>query len=103
MTTVAELELRRLQAQELLDSQKNASERNRAGQFATPPCLAVDIATYAWEHWKHRSEAVRFLDPALGTGSFYSALRQVFPPARIRAAAGIELDRAFSDAAESVW
>jgi hypothetical protein len=103
MATIAELEAQRLQAQAFLDAQKDADERNRTGQFATPPRLAVDIATYAWEHWKHRADTVRFLDPALGTGSFYSALRQVFPADLIQAAAGIELDPLLADAAASLW
>ena len=103
MTTIAELEHRRLEAQERLDSQKDAGQRNRAGQFATPPALALEIATYARERWRERGDSVRFLDPALGTGSFYSALRQVFPPGMIAAAAGIELDPAFAGAASSLW
>src|SRR5262249_30734424 len=41
--------------------------------------------------------------PALGTGSFYSALRQTFPPARIAVAAGMELDPSFARAASSLW
>jgi hypothetical protein len=73
------------------------------GQFATPPRLAVEIASYAWSHCKGRKEPIRFLDPALGTGSFYSALRQIFPPEVIGAAAGIELDPAFAAMAASLW
>ena len=103
MTTIAELENRRLRSQELLDSLKDARQRNRAGQFATPPDLALEIATYAREEWKGRKDPVRFLDPALGTGSFYSALCQVFPSELIAAAAGIELDAGFAAAASSLW
>src|SRR5947209_17325091 len=103
MTTIAELEARRLQVQALLDSQTDAGQRNRAGQFATPPGLALEIATYAREHWRARNDPVRFLDPALGTGSFYSALRQAFTPDLIAAAAGVELDPSFAGAASSLW
>jgi hypothetical protein len=103
MTNLTELERRRQQAQALLDSQKDAEARNRAGQFATPPRLALDIATYAWEQWQQRADPVRFLDPALGTGSFYSAARQVFPPAVIGAAAGMEIDPQVAEAADSLW
>ncbi|TMQ31816.1 MAG: SAM-dependent DNA methyltransferase, partial [Planctomycetota bacterium] len=96
-------EQRRLQAQERLDAQKDAAARNRAGQFATPPSLAVEIARFAWERWQERADPVCFLDPAIGTGSFYSALRQAFPAGRIAAAAGIELDPRFVETAKSLW
>ena len=64
MTKVAEAEQRRLQAQQRLDAQKDAAARNRAGQFATPPNLALDIACYALGLWRGRTDAVSFLDPA---------------------------------------
>jgi hypothetical protein len=103
MTTIAELESHRLEVQGLLDSQKDAEQRNRAGQFATPPGLALQIATYARQQWAERKDLVRFLDPALGTGSFYSALRQIFPPSLIAHAAGMEIDRSFARTATSLW
>jgi hypothetical protein len=103
MATLAEIERERLQAQERLDAQKTAAERNRAGQFATPPALAVDMATYIRQVTHERTDAVRFLDPALGTGSFYSALRHVFPGDKIADATGIELDPAFAAAAQTLW
>lgn len=46
---------------------------------------------------------MRFLDPAIGTGSFYSALNQAFPAQDISAAAGIELDPIFARAATELW
>ena len=46
---------------------------------------------------------VRFLDPAFGTGSFYSALLQVFEPARIVSAAGYEIDPYYGDRAREIW
>ncbi len=95
------IEERRLEEQARLDSRKTAQERNKWGQFATPPELALSIARYA----KHLldGKSVRFLDPAIGTGSFYSALLQAFPPDRIEAATGVELDPIFSKAAEGLW
>jgi hypothetical protein len=78
--TVRDTEAQRQLAQRRLDEAKTAAERNRLGQFATPPALALDIARYARELWQGRTTAAAFLDPAIGTGSFYSALRQVFPP-----------------------
>ena len=46
---------------------------------------------------------VRFLDPAIGTGSFYSALLRVFPDSCIETAVGYEIDPEFSVAAEKLF
>src|SRR5271157_3371714 len=96
-----EIEERRQQEQARLDSLKTAQERNKWGQFATPPELALSIARYA--HSLLEEKSVRFLDPAIGTGSFYSALLQALPPERIEAATGIELDPIFAEAAAALW
>ena len=84
-----------------LDSLKTAAERNKWGQFATPFALALSLARYA--HKTLGEERLRFLDPAIGTGSFYSALSQVVPAKRIEAATGIELDPLFAEAAKNFW
>src|SRR5579864_8459995 len=103
METVAvqSIEQHRLQEQVRLDGLKTVAERNKWGQFATPPELALSIARYA--HSLLHGESVRFLDPAIGTGSFYSALLQAFPPDQIKAATGVELDPIFSRAAAALW
>src|SRR5437868_14620744 len=103
MTRFDEIEARRLQEQEVLDSRKTFAERNRLGQFATPPNLALDIARYARSLWKGRADSIRFLDPGSGTGSFYSALRRVFPADAIELAAGIEVDPDFAETAAALW
>jgi hypothetical protein len=46
------------------------------------------MATYALRLGGGRFEPVRFLDPSVGTGSFYSALRQVLPSGAIAEAIG---------------
>ncbi len=92
MTDIHDIEAIRIIEQERLDLCKDPNERNRWGQFATPPLLALDIARHARRKWSHRSDLVRFLDPAVGTGSFYAAIRQVFSKDEIETAAGIELD-----------
>jgi len=89
--------------QEELDSQKDAAERNRWGQFATPIELSVQITKLAKRLWGKRTAKVRFLDPAIGTGSFYSALQTVFPSAMIEVAAGVELDEGFAKEAKNLW
>ena len=99
---VAELEARRLALQRDLDAKRDAGVRNRMGQFATPTGLAVDIQRYAKAHLR-KNERVRFMDPAIGTGSFYSALLDVFPQTRIRAAVGYEIDSHYGRPAATLW
>jgi hypothetical protein len=100
---VLDAEARRQAIQERLDADRSAAERNRLGQFATPPALALDIARYASERWKGRLDAASFLDPAIGSGSFYSALRQTFPPEAIADACGVEIDPRFAGVARDLW
>jgi predicted RNA methylase len=103
MGTVAShsIEGRRQVEQTRLDLLKSAMERNKWGQFATPPDLARSLAHYA--RTLHAAGPVRFLDPAVGTGSFFSALTEVFFPDGIRDAAGIELDPLFAGTAADLW
>ena len=97
------MEKKRLSLQVELDRCKDAAERNRLGQFATPPALALDIARYALRMWQERDEPVRFIDPAVGTGAFYSAAREVFPESLVDQATGIEIDPVFADVASTLW
>lgn len=96
------IEDRRMALQGGFDAQKNQAERNRMGQFATPAKLAIDILRYA-EQQLRTDERVRFMDPAIGTGSFYSALLNVFPKSRIDRALGYEIDPHCGKAALELW
>lgn len=100
--TIITLEKQRLALQNQLDARKTQAERNRLGQFATPPALAVDILRYAATLLPD-GERARFLDPAIGTGAFYSALRQVFPNKQIAAARGFEIDLHYGKPAAQLW
>jgi hypothetical protein len=91
----------RLEEQVRLDCLKTAAERNKWGQFATPAPLAASLARYA--RTLMGEVAVRFLDPAIGTGSFFSALSTVYAPEEIAAATGVELDPLFADVARRLW
>ena len=95
-------EQRRLDAQSALDGVKTQAERNRMGQFATPFPLAFEILSYA-QKLIPRDQKVRFLDPAFGTGAFYSALLQNFPENRISGAAGFEIDPHYGEPAKQLW
>lgn len=103
MGTIAShsIEERRQEEQTRLDLLKSALERNKWGQFATPPDLAKSLTRYARS--RQGDGPVRFLDPAIGTGSFFSALSEVFPPENIAAATGIELDPLFAGTAADLW
>ncbi len=99
---IPNIEARRLDGQARLDGLKTAPERNKWGQFATPPELALSIARHA-HALMGQAAAVRFLDPAVGTGSFFSALAHVVPSQSIAAATGIELDPLFATTAKNLW
>ncbi len=103
MATIADpgIEGRRQEKQARLDLLKSALESNKLGKFATPPGLALSLVRYARTHLGNRS--VRFLDPAIGTGSFFSAMSQVFPSEQIERAVGIEVDPLFASAARDLW
>ncbi|HPN33298.1 MAG TPA: Eco57I restriction-modification methylase domain-containing protein [bacterium] len=99
---IQDLEEKRLALQADLDSKKTQAERNRLGQFATPTNLATEILEYARTLLQEK-EKVNFLDPAIGTGAFYSALRRVFPDRRIAEALGFEVDRHYEEPANQLW
>ena len=102
MQDIDVIESSRLKVQKHLDSSKTQAERNKLGQFATPGALAIDILEYAGKILPS-GQGIRFLDPAFGTGSFYSALLKTFPRSRVASAAGYEIDRPFADRATELW
>ena len=97
------IESRRQAIQADIDTRKSAAERNRLGQFATPNALAVDIARYVESVLGRTKGSIRFADPSIGSGSFFSAALAVFGSKRISSAVGVELDPAFADAARNLW
>lgn len=97
------MEARRQTIQAALDATKSAAEKNRLGQFATPNALAIEITHYLQSVAGRSLRAIRFADPALGTGSFYSAALAVLGPKRMERAIGVELDSRISDAARDLW
>lgn len=93
------IEEQRLVIQTTLDKGKSGKERNLLGQFATPFSLASDIMKYV------RSltdiSLVSFLEPAIGTGVFYSAFREYFD---IQSrAVGYEIDPYYAEPASKLW
>jgi len=99
---VFEREKQRINIQHRLDSHKEHSERNKLGQFATPPALAEEILKHTHSIFPSNFR-VRFLDPAIGTGSFFSALMRVFPESRIEEAVGYEIDPEYATIAKGLF
>lgn len=96
------LEELRTSLQADLDQGKSQLDRNRLGQFSTPIALAQQILSYA-ASLHPSTERVRFLDPAFGTGAFYSALQGAFPERRIGEALGFEIDQHYGGPAANLW
>jgi len=99
----ASIEARREAVQVSIDATKSPAERNRLGQFATPNALAIEIAGYVDSLIGARARDIHFADPAIGTGSFFSAAITVFGQRRIKTAVGIELDATFCKTAHDLW
>ena len=99
---IASREVGRGAEQSRLDRLKGAEARNKLGQFATPNRLAVAIAARVLSLRMVGADSIRFLDPAVGSGSFYSALRQVVT-GPIERATGVEVDPTFAESARELW
>jgi predicted RNA methylase len=102
MTAIDTTEAKRLEIQAELDNSKTQDERNKLGQFATPPALAKQILEQA-VRLHPEGKPVRFLEPAIGTGSFFSALLRAFPATAIESAVGFETDPECVKRVHSLW
>lgn len=101
METV-DFEKKRLLLQRQLDSEKTPSERNKHGQFATPTLLAESIIEHTISLLGDQSN-INFLDPAFGTGSFFSALLNSKGSKNIKKAQGFEIDPCYEDGVRALW
>lgn len=97
------IEAKRMQLQNQIDDSKCIEERRKFGQFATPFELAKEIVSYGLGVLNDNE--ISFLEPALGTGSFYSALLSEVPQFAkyIKNAVGIELDDKYYSVAHELW
>ncbi|MCI0463833.1 MAG: N-6 DNA methylase [Gemmataceae bacterium] len=89
-------------AQQALDQQKPATERNRLGQFATPPALALDMARLA-QRYLPAAGGVSFLDPGVGSGGLFYAARKTLGGRRLQSALGFEIDPGVAAEANKLW
>lgn len=91
-------ELKRQQLQQELDSQKSLSERNKLGQYSTPYSLACQICDHIKQYVGNTVES--FLEPAIGTGVFYSALSE---RVNISQSVGYEIDEHYYTPTTLLW
>jgi len=97
------LEAERTRIQAELDARRTRRQRNVMGQFATPGPLALEMLRSARDLTRGRTGGIRFMDPAFGTGSFYSALLSVFDRESVAAAYGYEIDPHYGLPAARLW
>lgn len=102
MSEILNIESDRCRIQHLIDSSRTKLYRNQMGQFATPNDLALEILISTKQLFDE-NQKISFLDPAIGTGSFYSAFLQVFNLNNIDFSYGIEIDDEFASTAQSLW
>lgn len=98
---VSSLESFRIALQKDLDIGKAIDARRRLGQFATPTKLAYDIVSFGLT--LNKNSSISFLDPAFGTGVFYSALIDIFGVDNISDAKGIEIDPYYGVPSQRLW
>lgn len=92
-------ETRRHEAQAEIDRKQGPRHRNETGQFATPLPLARSIARVARKYLA--DGRIRFLEPAIGTGAFFSAL--LHEGIRPASALGFELNPELANVARDLW
>lgn len=102
MSQKVDRETQRLTLQAGLDAAKTALERNMLGQFATPTKLAREVLSYGLSLMP-REKQIRFLDPAIGTGAFFSALLETIKGKTISAARGYEIDPHYGESSRKFW
>jgi len=102
MDKFAQLEKIRQKLQADLDAAKTKLERNIKGQFSTPLALANDILSHG-KNLLPQTTQVRFLDPAAGTGVFFTALNNKFHTNQIEAITGYEIDEHYGKPALNLW
>ena len=97
------IETMRMQLQTGIDNRKSINSRRQLGQFATPYELAREIITFGLT--LQNKKEISFLEPAFGTGAFYSALLSECDKQakNVEYAIGIEFDEDFFSAAKKLW
>ena len=97
---MTEMEKQRKEMQAGLDAQKTQKDRNVMGQFSTPYPLAFDIMQFMKS--LVGSDGASFIEPAIGTGVFYSAYREFFNEDAYRVL-GFEIDPHYFNPTKEFW
>lgn len=93
-----DIELKRQLLQKRLDAKKSLPERNKLGQYSTPYPLASTICKIIRPLVGDTIESV--LEPAIGTGVFFSALSEQYKIAKF---VGYEIDSHYFIPSASLW
>lgn len=83
-----------------IDNSRTQHDRNVLGQFSTPFSLAGKIVSLTERHLTE--DRVRFLEPSVGAGVFFSALDRV-SSRPVETAVGVEIDKEYALVAQSLW
>lgn len=103
LNKIKDKETQRNELQSSIDAERSLVERNRLGQFATPNALAIEIVRCIARDWPEYTKHIRFADPSIGSGSFFSAALSVFGVKGLEHSVGIELDSRFVSTARELW
>jgi adenine-specific DNA-methyltransferase len=101
-TDIFLIEESRFEQQKTIDLGRTAEERNKLGQFSTPYALAEEIVRSSIKYLD-RTEPISFLEPAVGTGVFFSALLSYVNGYSVKEAIGVELDSVYAAVAQRLW
>ncbi len=97
------IEEERYRIQSIIDKTKTPEERNRLGQFSTPFLLARQMVAHAVP-FLSPDETIRFVEPAVGTGAFLSAIdSNTVLMRRIGSVVGVEIDPLYAKHAQKIW
>lgn len=92
----------RMLLQVAIDGAKSPLNRNRMGQYSTPFELAKQIVSQSLPFLPDK-RTIRFLEPAAGTGVFFSAMASTGARHILTDSVGIEIDAAYARAALDLW
>ena len=95
------VEAERLRRQKAIDNARSSLERNQKGQFSTPFSLARDIVKYTVPLHQENAEKKTVLEPACGSGVFFSAFLGL--GLTNFSFKGIEIDAAYASIGESLF
>jgi hypothetical protein len=83
-----------------IDQSRSQQDRNILGQFSTPFPLAREIVAQTQNYL--RTETLSFLEPAVGSGVFFSALNTI-ASRPVGTATGVEIDKEYAQVAQDTW